>query len=101
MNTPTEPRPTAATVSAYERLRGGCLAARPRLAGELGVSVLLRHGMLAWTRASVPALEAKPPPSVPLDTARVPSPLPEDIIDVMVARATSLARAAHTGALQA
>jgi hypothetical protein len=101
MTTCAEPYPTAATVSAYERLRGGCLEARRRLAGELGLSVLLRYGMLAWIRACVPALEAKPPACVPLDTARVPSSLREDIIDVMVAMATSLARSTHTGALPA
>jgi hypothetical protein len=101
MNTGAETRASEATVSTYERLRGGCLAARPRLAGELGLSVLLRHGMLAWTRACVPVFETKSPAAVRLDTARVPSPLHEDIIDVMVAMAARLARSMHTGALPA
>jgi len=73
MNTSAGTRPREAMVSAYERLRGGCLEAPPRLGGELGLSVLLRHGMLAWTRAWAPPLETKSPAAVRLDTARVPS----------------------------
>jgi hypothetical protein len=57
--------------------------------------------MLAWTRACVPALEAKPPPSVQLDTARLPAPLHAHIIDLMVAMATARARSTHTGPLPA
>lgn len=99
MKTRVEPCPTAPTVSAYERLRSHCLEARPRIAGELGLSVLLRHGMLAWIHACMPALQAKrPPASAPVDTACVPSPLHEDIIDVMVSMAMSCSRSAHSGA---
>jgi len=87
-------------VSAYERLRGSCLEARSRLAGELGLNVLLRHGMLAWTRTGQPAFSTSRPLGAPVDTARVPSPLHEDIIHVMVTMATNLSRSAHNGALQ-
>jgi hypothetical protein len=93
--------PTAATVSAYERLRGCCLEARSAHAGELGLKVFLRHGMLAWTRTCPPALGTSRPLPAPLDTARVPSPLHEDVVNVMVAMATSLSRSVHNGALQA
>jgi hypothetical protein len=101
MNTSAGTRPREAMVSAYERLRGGCLEARPRLGGELGLSVLLRHGMLAWTRAWAPPLETQPPAAVRLDTARLPCALHEDIIAVMVAMATSRARLRPIGALPA
>jgi hypothetical protein len=93
--------PTAATVSAYERLRGCCLEARSAHAGELGLNVFLRHGMLAWTRTGQPALGTSHPLGAPVDTARVPSPLHEDIIHVMVTMATNLSRSAHSGALRA
>jgi hypothetical protein len=99
MNTRVEPCPTAATVSAYERLRSHCLEARPRVAGALGLSVLLRYGMLAWAHACVPARQAKrPPAAVRLETARAPAPLHEDIIDVMVSMTMSCSRSAHSGA---
>jgi hypothetical protein len=88
-------------VNTYERLRSSCLEARSRLAGELGLNVLLRHGMLAWTRTCPPALGTSRPLPAPVDTARVPSPLHEDIINVMVTMATRLSRSAHSGALQA
>jgi hypothetical protein len=96
-----EPCPTEATVITYERLRGACLEARSAHAGELGLNVLLRHGMLAWTRTCPPALGTSRRLPAPLDTARVPSPLHEDIINVMVAMATSLSRSIDNGALQA
>lgn len=101
MKSPVQTRPTEAAVSTYERLRGSCLEARSRLAGELGLNVLLRHGMLAWTRTCPPALDTSRARPAPLDTARVPSPLHEDIINVMVAMATSLSRSVHNGAPQA
>lgn len=93
--------PAAATVTTYERLRGCCLEACSAHAGELGLNVLLRHGMLAWTRTCPPALDTSRALPAPLDTARVPSPLHEDIINVMVAMATSLSRSVHNGAPQA
>ncbi len=98
MNTPAETRPTEATVSAYERLRGRCLEPHPRVDGELGLSVLLRDGMLAWTRICSPVFNTAHTNPTPLDTARIPSPLYESIIDVMVAMATSLSRSDHHGA---
>ena len=93
--------PTEATANTYERLRSSCLEARSRLAGEFGLNVLLRHGMLAWTRTCPAALGATRPLPAPIDTARISSPLHEDILDVMVAMATSIARSTHNGALQA
>ena len=99
MNTPTEIRPTEATVSVYETLRERCLEYPPQVEGELGLSVLLRHGMLAWTRTCSPLLNAARPRPAPVDTARVPSPLRDGIIDVMVTMVTSASRSVHNGAL--
>lgn len=100
MNTRAKTCPTAA-VSTYERLRGGYLEARPHLADELGLSVLLRQGMLAWTRTCTPAPGTSSPPPAPVDRTRVPAPLHEDIIHVMVTMTTSLSRSVHGGALPA
>jgi hypothetical protein len=98
MNTPAETRPTEATVSAYEMLRRRCLEYPPRVDGELGLSVLLRHGMLAWTRTcpSLPRVARSRP--APVDTARVPSPLRDGIINVMVTMVTSASGLVHNGA---
>ena len=102
MNTPAETRPTEATVSAYETLRRRCLEYSPGVdGGELGLSILLRQGMLAWTRTCSPLLNAARTHSAPLDTARVPSPLRDGIIDVMVSMVTSASRSVHNGALHA
>ena len=101
MKSPVQTGPTEAAVSTYERLRGSCLEARPCLAGELGLNIFLRHGMLAWTRNGQPALGTSRPLGAPVDTARVPSPLHEDIIHVMATMATNLSRSAHSGALRA
>jgi hypothetical protein len=90
-----------AALSTYERLRGSYLEARLRLAGELGLNVLLRQGMLAWTRTCPPALPTSLPPPAPVDRTRVPGPLHEDIIHVMVTMTTSLSRSVHGGALPA
>jgi hypothetical protein len=98
MNTPVEMRPTQATVSAYERLRGRYLEPLlTRVDGELGLSVLLRQGMFAWTRtcSSAPNLAQASP--APLDNARVPAPLHHAIIDVMVSMATSVSRSVQPG----
>jgi len=101
MNTRPEPCPIAATVSAYERLRGDYLEARLRLAGELGLNVLLRQGMLAWTRVCLAPLELSSAPAGPVDRTRVPAPLHEEIIHVMVTMATSLSPSVRGGALPA
>ena len=101
MKTPTDARPTEATVSAYERLRERCLEPHPQIDGELGLGVLLRDGMLAWTRACSSILYMAHTDPMPLDTARIPSPLHESLIDVMVAMAMSLWRSDHHGAPQA
>jgi hypothetical protein len=93
--------PTAVMVNTYERLRSACLEARSPLAGELGLTVLLRHGMLAWSRTCQPVLGGTRPCPTPLDTARVPSPLHTDIVNVMVAMATGLSRSAHHAVPQA
>ncbi len=99
MITAAEIRPTEATMSAYETLRRQCLEHPPRVNGELGLSVLLRHGLLAWTRICSPVLNTVHPSPVPLDTARVPSPLRNGIIDVMVTMLTSASRSVHNGVL--
>jgi len=88
-------------VKTDERLRSACLEVRSALAGELGLNVLLRHGMLAWTRTCLLALGTARPLATPVDTARVPSPLHEDIIHVMVTMATKLSQSAHGAALPA
>jgi hypothetical protein len=100
MNTRAETSLMAA-VSTYERLRGDYLEARLRLAGELGLNVLLRQGMLAWTRTCPPTPGTPSPPPAPVDRTRVPAPLHEDIIHVMVTMTTSLSRSVHGGALPA
>lgn len=99
MNTPAETRPTEATVIVYETLRRRCLEYPPRVDGELGLSVLLRHGMLAWTRTCPPLLNAARPRPAPVDTARIPLPLHDGIIDVMVTMVTSALGSVHNGAL--
>jgi hypothetical protein len=101
MNTQAETRPTEATVSTYETLRRRCLEDPPRADGELGLSVLLRHGMLAWTRTCSPLHNTAHTRSAPLDTARVPSPLRDGIINVMVSMATSISRSIRNGAQDA
>ena len=101
MNTPAETRPTEATVCAYETLRRRCLEDPPRIDGELGLSILLRHGMLAWTRTCSPLLNAVHTHPLSLDTARVPSPLRDGIIDVMASMATSISRSVRNGVLHA
>jgi hypothetical protein len=101
MNTQAETRPTEATVIFYETLRRRCLEYSPRVDGELGLSVLLRHGMLAWTRICPSLHNAVHPRPAPVDTARVPSPLRDGIIDVMVTMVTSASRSTHNGVLHA
>lgn len=98
---PAATDPMEATVHVYERLRSACLAARSALAGELGLNLLLRHGMLAWARAGQAVLAPARAPAAPLDTARVPAPLHEDIINLMVAMAIGPTRSAEHGALPA
>jgi hypothetical protein len=90
MNLPAEIQPTAATVSAYETLRGRCLDPHRRVTGELGLSVLLRQGMLAWTRTRAPVPITTQANPASLDSARVPAPLHEAIIHVMVTMTTSV-----------
>lgn len=99
MNASAEPRPTAATVSAYEVLRRRYLERQPRVDGERGLSVLLRQGMLAWTRACSPLFSPPPtqPPPLP-NTTHVPSPLRDGLIDVLVSMVMDLSRTAHNGA---
>ncbi|MEA3291399.1 MAG: hypothetical protein U9Q71_03710 [Pseudomonadota bacterium] len=87
-------------MTAYERLRGWILDSHPRLNGEPGLSVILRHGMLAWARTCTPVLTETYPSSEPLDARRVPAPLRDDIIDVMVAMVTNVSRSVHNGALR-
>ena len=99
MKTQAETRPTEATVIVYETLRRRCLDYPPRVDGELGLSVLLRHGMLAWTRTCPSLLNAASPRPAPVDIARVPSPLRDGIIDVMVTMVTSASESIHNGAL--
>jgi hypothetical protein len=100
MTTPAEPRPCKATAGSYERLRRHCLAPHARVEGELGLSVFLRHGMLAWTRVCAPLPSAVCTRPAPLDTARVPSALRNGIIDVMVTMATRRSRVAAEGVLR-
>lgn len=99
MNTAVKTQPTAATVSTYERLRQSYLEQHPRVDGELGLSVLLRHGLLAWMRTltSLPKVTLTNP--APLDSERLPSPLRNDIIDVMVSMVTSASRSVQNGVL--
>jgi hypothetical protein len=99
MNPPPEPPPSEVTLGVYEQLRERMLEPTPRVTGELGLNVLLRHGMLAWTRITSPLLgEARLSPT-PLDTPRISAPLHEEIIDLMVSMAICLSRSLHPGAL--
>lgn len=90
MTRPAEIQPTDATVSAYETLRRRCLDPHARGTGELGLSVLLRQGMLEWTRTHSPAPHTTQANPVSLDSARVPAPLHEAIIHVMVTMTMSV-----------
>ena len=59
------------------------------------------HVSLAEAEAPEPVGNAAHTRAAPLDTARVPSPLREGIVDVMVSMATSVSRSVHHGALPA
>ncbi len=92
MTAPAETQPTDATVSAYEALRERSLEHHSGVVAELGLSVLLRDGMLAWMRAGLAVLTGASTAPTALDTTRVSSPLRDDIVDVMVTMATSVSR---------
>ncbi|MBK5969358.1 MULTISPECIES: hypothetical protein [Thiorhodovibrio] len=100
MNTAPEPTPALDTLSAYERLRAHCLEARAGRAEELGLNILLRHGMLTWARLGVPkckpALERSVSGAAPPLSA--PSPLHAELIDVLVSMAIHCSQAPHSGA---
>ncbi len=99
MNTSAETQPSDTTISTYEMLRRQSIEHATRASGELGLSVFLRHGMLAWTRTCSPPPNATVTPPVPLDTALVSLSLRDDIIGVMASMVTSVSRSAHNGAL--
>jgi hypothetical protein len=99
MNTPADKRPTETTVSAYEQLRARILDPHLRVNGELGLSVLLRQGLLAWTRTYSALLSEVHTSAMRLDSTRVSASLHHEIIDVMVAMATCPSRSFHPGAL--
>jgi hypothetical protein len=100
MNTPAEPRPSEATVHAYETLRERSLERFPRSGGELGLNLLLRQGMLAWTRVYAAKLSGARSRSAPPDPTRIPAPVRDNIIDVMVAMATQVSRSLRQGVIQ-
>ena len=64
----------------YETLRGGVLDTRP--AADLGLAVLLRHGMLVWLRAGRPAPRIGTPA-----VARMAADLRDDLVYAMVSTA--------------
>ena len=72
-------------IARYEELRRHAVK-RQILAGQLGLTVLLRHGLAAWVEkwSMMPA----PPPAPSGETSR-PSPLPDDtcadVINVLAA----------------
>jgi hypothetical protein len=99
MNPPPEPRPSEATIGVYEQLRERMLDPHHRITGELGLNVLLRHGMLAWSRTTSPLLIEACVSPTSLDTTRISAPLHEEIIDLMVTMAICLSRSLHPGAL--
>lgn len=74
-------------VNHYEHLRHAYLEARAELPGALGLTVLLRHGLLAWCRLCVTTLRAGPAPIPAGDQARVPASWQADIVQVMVTMA--------------
>jgi len=88
-----------AAVATYETLRSHVLNAPSRCAGELGVVVLLRHGMLAWARTQ--ALVPRDVRSSPLHPDPTPAStgIHDELVDVMVAMTSSVFRAAQRGAL--
>lgn len=73
--------------AAYETLRSSILDTRPRPTGELGLSVLLRQGMLAWLRAHAPVLNEPHRRPANVDATRVSMDLHDELIHVMVTMA--------------
>jgi hypothetical protein len=88
-------------VNHYEYLRRACLEACTPLPGALGLTVLLRHGMLAWSGLCAATLSDARAPAIPLDRARVPAPVHADIVQVMVTMATGLWSARAASEVQA
>lgn len=84
-------------VNHYEHLRHAYLEARAELPGALGLTVLLRHGLLAWSRLCATTLSAGHAPTLAADQARVPASWPADIVPVMVTMAMGRWAASSAG----
>ena len=69
-------------LAAYEALRPYFLNPADQLGATLGAAVLLRHGMLAWARASRPA-PACSLSSTPVDRSPLPSEVSRELVQVM------------------
>lgn len=93
----------ATAVSAYEILRGRILELELRGAGELGLSVLLRKGMLAWICAHASVLSERRPTRSELEPTRVSMELHDELLQVMlaIAMASSIFDPAPRGVIAA
>jgi len=84
-------------VQAYELLRDQCVEHPSKPSTELGLSVLLRNGMLAWTSAYMTSayrqqVNAERTCSVAHDDARLAAPSRSSLIDIMVCMVTGGSR---------
>ena len=80
------------TVDAYELLRDQCVEHHSKSSAELGLSVLLRNGMLAWTSAYSRLVSSERTRSVAPYDARPVAPSRNSLIDIMVAMVTGVSR---------
>jgi hypothetical protein len=84
----------------YETVRARFVGAPCGPVGELGLAVLIRHGMLAWCHACTPTLDHAPVRLEVVDATRVSVDCHDELIDVMVTMAmtSSVFNASRRGA---
>ena len=85
------PRCVNDSVQAYELLRDQCVEHPSKPSTELGLSVLLRNGMLAWTSAYLQQMSTERTCSVAPD-AQPAAPSRSSLIDIMVCMVTGGSR---------
>lgn len=96
-----EPSAATATVEAYERLREYMLAPGTALAHELGLSVLLREGMLSWIGTRQACRQRTPSRRRGEAEAALlcPSSERQTLVHLLVVMASTAARAEHSNAV--
>lgn len=80
------------SVGAYELLRERCVENHSQPSVELGLSVLLRNGMLAWITTYSRLMSSERTRPVTPDDAQPVAPSRSTLIDLMVAMVTSVSR---------